>query len=504
MCCSSRPIGIAVWLALAWCAAAQSPVKLAVGDSHGVWLKADGSVWTWGTNSSGQLGIDDDHAWPPVRVPGLTGVRDIAAGSAFTLAVNGDGTVSKWGLGAAPKPVPVAGLSGVIAVAAAGEHELALKSDGTVWAWGDDHLTRALAAPTLVPGLSGVVAIAASGRHSVAVKSDGTVWVWGDHGAGDLGNGNYGNAWLPLQAPGFWDMTAVAAGSELTVGLKKDGTVWTLGYGVAGGLGNGTEQNSNKAVMVSGLAGVKAIAAGYMHALALQSDGTVWSWGANHFNQLGNASLKAEQYDKPIRTDTLSSAVAIAAYAGHSAAVTTAGVVWAWGQNDNGSLGADDSLDSSDVPMRVGAAIPGECRALFVCETTHGKTIRICGDQDESNLEKWTNIQYRFGPEHGPPELIFPEDPSGKPALYYSHVETKGDYVVSVRFVNGAYTYRVYSGSNSGAGVAVSDAKGKAVSSVACGERPELYSDYLRASLPCDPLNPHGAAACKENPFVVK
>jgi hypothetical protein len=100
-----------------------------------------------------------------------------------------------------------------------------------------------------------------------------------------------------------------------------------------------------------------------------------------------------------------------------------------------------------------------ECRILFSCETAHHEFIRICGEQDENNVDKWTNIQYRYGSEEGTPELVFPKDPSGKSQLFFSHEESKGDYRVSIRFSTGPCTYRVFSGSQSGAGVEVSDTK---------------------------------------------
>ena len=92
--------------------------------------------------------------------------------------------------------------------------------------------------------------------------------------------------------------------------------------------------------------------------------------------------------------------------------------------------------------------------------------------QDDPNLRgsgwadvaKWTAIQYRFGPEDGPPELLFPKSPSpGRPPLFFSHEESGGDYRMSVRFSNGGYSYRVSSGSKSGAGVEVANANGKRI-----------------------------------------
>jgi hypothetical protein len=289
--------------------------------------------------------------------------------------------------------------------------------------------------------------------------------------------------------------------------LKKDGTVWALGYGAAGGLGNGSKENySTKPVMVSGLSGATAVAAGYMHALALKADGTVWSWGYNHESQLGNTHVQAEESAVPVRSGVLSGVVAIAAAGSHSAAVTGQGTVWAWGQNDGGSLGADaELLPRSDLPMRLGQSIPAECNALFSCQIASGKFIRICGTQNPAKVDQWSDIQYRFGPENGPPELMFPEDPAqAKPSLFFSHEEKKADYLVSIRFSNGAYRYRVYSGSQSGAGVEVADAKGKRLSNIRCAEAPYMFPAYLQSNLPCDAQNPHGAAACQENPYRAK
>ena len=145
-----------------------------------------------------------------------------------------------------------------------------------------------------------------------------------------------------------------------------------------------------------------------------------------------------------------------------------------------------------------------ECGILFSCETARHKFIRICGEQDENNVEKWSDIQYRYGTEEGTPELVFPKDASGKPQLFFSHEESKGDYRVSIRFSTGPYTYRVFSGSKSGAGVEVTDANGKKHSTIECAEAPYMFAEYMRTNLPCDMDNPHGAAACQKSPYKAK
>ena len=156
-------------------------------------------------------------------------------------------------------------------------------------------------------------------------------------------------------------------------------------------------------------------------------------------------------------------------------------------------------------PCRPGSRCPRSAIRCFPAEPPTARRSGSAGEQDGSDIEKWTALQYRFGPENGPPELVFPKNPGeGKPTLFFSHEESKGDYRVTVRFTTGGYTYRVFSGSESGAGVRVEDAKGKRLATVECGERPQIFPDYLRLALPCDPLNPHGEAACRKSPFRAK
>ena len=226
---------------------------------------------------------------------------------------------------------------------------------------------------------------------------------------------------MPLQIRGLTDIKAIAAAYQLTIALKKDGTVWTVGvWREPEQLGNGTDAKSSiKPVMVVGLTGVTAVAGGYMHALALKSDGTVWSWGYNHESQLGNPRVNAEQSSKPVRSGTTSGVVAIGAAAPVIRRRSPAREWYGPGGRTMAAPSArmQETLQRSDVPMRLGQHVPGECNPLFSCSTASGKFIRICGEQDPSHVRQWSNIQYRFGPENGIPELIFPANASQREEL---------------------------------------------------------------------------------------
>lgn len=154
-----------------------------------------------------------------------------------------------------------------------------------------------------------------------------------------------------------------------------------------------------------------------------------------------------------------------------------------------------------------GYALCNDCPdPLFSCELNRpGKFIRICATELQPG-QKWTNIQYRYGAEDKVPDLVFPAGPSsGASVLFFSHVKKGADYRVSIRFENKGYTYRVFSTTGrDGAGVSVTDAKGKVISVARCIERPHIFPSYLQRALACDLENPNGRAACGEDPYQLR
>ncbi len=193
------------------------------GDQHTVLLKNDGSVWAWGDNSAGELGNGTTtSSSTPVQVMAnsttpLSGIIAVAAGTRESFAVDGSGSVWAWGYNAdgelgvgttsnALYPTQVPGVSGIVNVATANSHTLALKSDGTIFSWGansngqvgNNSVSPFVTNPVRVaapsgqsgPYFQGAIAIAAGANHSLAVDSYSKTWAWGGNAAGQLGNGD--------------------------------------------------------------------------------------------------------------------------------------------------------------------------------------------------------------------------------------------------------------------------------------------------------------------------
>lgn len=202
---------------------------IAAGGFHSIALDNTGTVWTWGGNTYGQLGNgtpigNTTQGMTPTAVPGLGNVIAIAAGNTHSVAVKSDGTVWTWGLNtqgqlgigstdtsatAHATPAQVLGLTGITAVAAGSDHTLARKSDGTVLAWGANLYGQLgyatgtayksnLAQP--VAALSGIAGISAGVEHSVALGADGWIWSWGRNNFGQLGLATPAQSTVPLKS----------------------------------------------------------------------------------------------------------------------------------------------------------------------------------------------------------------------------------------------------------------------------------------------------------------
>jgi alpha-tubulin suppressor-like RCC1 family protein len=323
---------------------------IGAGGGHSLAARRDGTVWSWGLNFYGALGDGTSfNSAVPVQVLNpadgtpFNGVTAVAARDYNSLVLKNDGTVWDWGTNGLGQlgigttsmfsnvPVQVLYLSGVTAIACGGYYNLARTSDGTVWAWGwnyygqlgngttfDSFTPVQVLNPNGTP-FSGVTAIAAGGggssAHSLALANDGTVWAWGNNEHGQLGDGTTTERHTPVQVLNpdgtpFSGIRAIAAGYDHSVAVKNDGTVWAWGHNDHKqlGVGDGTITESHTPVQLlnpdgTPFSGIATVAAGVWHSLALKSDTTVWAWGFNYNGQLGDGTTTDR--DKPVQVLSL-------------------------------------------------------------------------------------------------------------------------------------------------------------------------------------------------------
>jgi alpha-tubulin suppressor-like RCC1 family protein len=190
---------------------------ISAGSAHTCAIDVTGQAWCWGRGGSGQLGDGatiDEPAPVPVALPGGLTVAALSAGGAHSCAVDAAGSVWCWGaddrgqlgLGATGAPVAtpasVAGLGGAArGVSAGGAHSCADLADGSVWCWGandsgqlGDGTTVDRPTPARVAGATGTVS--AGALHTCA-SAAGHTSCWGADTSGQLGVG----AMLTVSAP---------------------------------------------------------------------------------------------------------------------------------------------------------------------------------------------------------------------------------------------------------------------------------------------------------------
>jgi YD repeat-containing protein len=345
---------------------------LAAGYDHSLVMDQAGLVWTFGENSSGQLGNNSttDSA-VPVRVlksttagDFLTGCIDLDAGEKFSVALLTTGEAVSWGVQSTGRLGNGVNSSGSQKFAAAVRVE-------------DD---------PAYPALTGIRSVAAGNSFGLAREAHSTeatggtgrVWSWGQNHVGQLGTGSTSGTTraVPVLLDASTELTdalAVACGEAHSVILRwkagepgLQGSVWSVGKQDDGRLGNGLTAAAHvtypvAAIKTDGtrLTGITQISSGASHTLALHENGQVWAWGGNQYGQLGDGSTTHNGHARLVKdaagTGVMSGIVMVSAggdgVQGSSMALAADGTIWVWGRNDHGQLGNGQVAGATILPV---------------------------------------------------------------------------------------------------------------------------------------------------------
>jgi alpha-tubulin suppressor-like RCC1 family protein len=248
--------GTTVGCGTTWC-------QVSAGCTHTAGVKTDGTLWTWGSNTCGRLG---DGTVTARSSPGTTAGGgntwcQISVAKDHNVAVKTDCTLWTWGLNSTcqlgdgtvtPRSSPgtTVGGGGTWCCASTNNlHTAAVKTDGTVWSWGlnssgqlgDLTVTNKSSPVQTSTGDTTWCKISAGFAHTMATKTDGTLWTWGSNSTGQLGTGTVTSRSSPGQVTGTNSLWCqISAGCAHNTGVKTDGSLWTWGCNSYGQLGDGS------------------------------------------------------------------------------------------------------------------------------------------------------------------------------------------------------------------------------------------------------------------------
>lgn len=298
---------------------------VSAGDRFALAIKNDGTLWGWGDNSKGGLGIGADLSQKnnPVQI----------------------GTDNTWS---------------TIDVSYLGS-SYAIKKDGSLWSWGDNRKGQlgygTNEAPQLTPRQVGSATdwkdVKAGDFSVLALKKNGSIWTAGTSAFGQLGDATDADRAEFKQVGTDLNWSTIAAGAEHYLAIKTDGSLWAWGLNASGQLGDGTVDNRNTPVRIGSSNNWKCVASRFASSFAIDNQGVIWATGDNSYGQLGDGTETNRTTYSKIGTDTDWKIVAPGDF--HTVAVKKDGSLWSWGWNSNGQLG-DATVVSKLSPTRSAVA----------------------------------------------------------------------------------------------------------------------------------------------------
>lgn len=282
-------------------------------------IRTDNTLWIWGNNAYGQLGLNDRaHRSSPTQVPG-TDWCDVVVGKETSqttvFAIKAGNTLWSWGSNvdgemgindmtnlAYSSPVQIPGSSWCKVVAGIDAH-FAIRTDNTLWGWGSGLLyggiglnnSDLVSSPTQLPG--SWCKIATTDGGALGIQTDNTLWAWGNNAQGHLAQLNLVHRSSPVQIPGTtW--CDVSSTDRAIAALKTDNTLWTWGANFAGQLSLNNRSNRSSPTQVPGTTWC-AIDMAADRMVARKQDATLWMAGTNTYIDGGGLDRRSSPVQIP-------------------------------------------------------------------------------------------------------------------------------------------------------------------------------------------------------------
>jgi alpha-tubulin suppressor-like RCC1 family protein len=354
------------------------------GIDYSTTYSTSSAEYSWGPNDYGQLGdgTTTSKRSPGSIIPDLVW-RTLSASKgsiSFTTGITTANTGYAWGqdqwgalgnggfFSSKLTPTLIAGGLSWSQIASAANFSVGVTTTGVAYAWGENAYgvlgngdTNARQSPVSVLGGITFTQMSAGFRHSVGLASGGAVWAWGRNNYGQLGIGSTtpSSALSPVSVVGGLTFTQVSAGYSHNVGIANTGVAYSWGTQATGRLGDGVSGYNNIASPKSVVGGLtwSQVSAGGGHTLAITTGGVAYAWGDNGNGRLGDGTATTRASPVTV-VGGITNWSQVSAGTAHSLGVTSAGTLYAWGNNDGGQLG-DGTISAKSSPVTVIGGLTG-------------------------------------------------------------------------------------------------------------------------------------------------
>lgn len=330
---------------------------VAAGDAHFAALGRDGSVWVWGDNQRGQLGLGSDQEIAALAM-GVQIKRDqpqrlgdgfvfIGAHGSSTMAVKSDGSLWGWGTGVPGleirktylRPTRVTWMR-VKEVHPGSYFAFVRDRNDALWRFGNPGDSETADIPVPSYFTDSVKQIAVHDIHAAVLLGDGTLWTYGStKDSAVLGRAAVGDYPSFLQV-GTDDVLSAATDALLTILKKNDGSTGIFG------------EQRYLAPLLSGVAASQYRAvfhyrhqvAGTLHVYLLKENGELDLVQVEH----------DDEGAKPLPVRTVGrDFVSVSSSYNLLIGLKGNGSVWVWGSGYGGVPGAEDWSETIVVPQAV-------------------------------------------------------------------------------------------------------------------------------------------------------
>jgi alpha-tubulin suppressor-like RCC1 family protein len=208
---------------------------------------------------------------------------------------------------------------------------------------------------SVVGGFTNWCQVATGYRHSIGVRQSGTAWAWGCGGNGRLGDNTTVDKSSPVSVVGgFTDWCQFSGGGDNSLAIRQNGSAWAWGLNNNGQLGDNTTVNKSSPVsVVGGFTDWCQVNASRFNGHGIRTNGTLWAWGSNYNSTLGDNTTVSKSSPVSV-VGGFTDWCQISFGYKTAIAVRQNGTAWAWGQNQNGSVGDCTTISRSSPVSVVG------------------------------------------------------------------------------------------------------------------------------------------------------